>query len=143
MNLSLCMKNNNCKTCKDRLTCDGNPKYHEKVTIDYKFKNINEYVNECRTNYHMANNTKQKETTLAALEFAKLPKIEKFPIELTFKWHIKNKLCDLDGRLPKNIIDGLVRSMRIPDDNVKYIQRIVHEYISDDKDYVEVVINEL
>lgn len=143
MNLSNCMKNNNCKTCVDRLTCDGIPKYHEKVIINHKFKNINQYVNECRTNYHIANKTKQEETTLAALEFAKIPKVEKYPISLTFKWHMKNKISDLDGRLAKNIIDGLVRSKRIVDDNVKYIQRIVHEYISDDKDYVEVVINEL
>lgn len=143
MNLSNCMKNNNCKTCSDRLTCDGNIKYHEKVIIDYKFESINEYVNECRANYHEANTTKQKETTLAALAFSKIPKIEKYPIELIFKWHIKNIQSDLDGRLPKNIIDGLVRSKRIIDDNVKYIQRIIHEYISDTKDYVEIEIKEI
>lgn len=143
MNLSKCMKNNNCKTCEDRLTCDGNIKYHEKVILDYKFESINDYIDECRTGYRVANNTKQKETNLAALMFAKIPKIEKYPIELIFKWHIKNKQSDLDGRLPKNIIDGLVRSTRIPDDNVKYIQRIIHEYISDTKDYVEVEVEEL
>lgn len=143
MNLSKCMKNNNCKTCEDRLICDGIPKYHESVIIDYKFESINNYINACRTNYHIANSIKQKETGLAALEFAKLPKVEKFPIKIKFKWHIKNKQCDLDGRLAKNIIDGLVKSKRIPDDNVKYIQKIVHEYISDDKDYVEVVIDEI
>jgi hypothetical protein len=80
---------------------------------------------------------------LSALQFAKIPKITKFPIEITFKWHMKSKTADLDGRIPKNIIDGLVRSKRIPDDNVKYITRIIHEYVGDTKDYVEVEIKEM
>lgn len=114
-----------------------------KITINNKFKSLNQYINECRTNYHIANQTKQQETMLSALAFTRIPKIDKFPIELIFKWHIKNKQSDLDGRLPKNIIDGLVRSKRIPDDNVKYIQKITHEYIGDTQDYVEVEIKEM
>ena len=112
-----------------------------KVIIDYKFESLNSYINQCRTNYYIANKTKQKETLLSALEFTKIPKIEKYPIELIFKWHMKSKICDLDGRFPKNIIDGLVKAKKIPDDNVKYIQKITHEYISDTKDYVEVIID--
>lgn len=114
-----------------------------KVVIDYKFDSINEYINKCRTNVYIANKIKQKETMLSAIEFSKIPKIERYPIELIFKWHMKSKIADLDGRLPKNIIDGLVKSKRIPDDNVKYIQRITHEYVSDDKDYVEIEIKEM
>lgn len=113
------------------------------MMINYKFSSINQYINECRTNYHIANKTKQKETMLSAMMFTKIPKITKYPIELIFKWHMKSKTADLDGRIPKNIIDGLVRSKRIPDDNVKYIQRIIHEYVGDTKDYVEVEIEEM
>lgn len=142
MNTKRCMKGL-CKTCPDNLTCTGKEKYHEKVIIDYKFESINNYINACRTNYYFANKIKQKETTISALEFTKIPKIENYPIKIKFKWHIKNKQCDLDGRLAKNIIDGLVRSKRIKDDNVQYIQKIVHEYISDNKDYVEVEIEEI
>jgi Holliday junction resolvase RusA-like endonuclease len=114
-----------------------------KIIINYKFTSINQYINECRTNYHIANKTKQKETMLSAIAFTKIPKITKYPIEIKFKWHMKSKTADLDGRIPKNIIDGLVRSKRIPDDNVKYIQRIIHEYVGDTKDYVEVEIEEM
>lgn len=114
-----------------------------KITINYKFTSINQYINECRTNYYVANKTKQKETMLSALMFTKIPKITKFPIELTFKWHMKSKTADLDGRIPKNIIDGLVKSKRIPDDNVKYIQKITHIYIEDKKDFVEVEIRSI
>ena len=66
-----------------------------KILLNYKFKNINEYVNECRTNYYVANKTKQKETMLSALAFSKIPPIKDYPIELIFYWHIKNKQCDL------------------------------------------------
>lgn len=114
-----------------------------KVIIDYKFESLNNYINQCRTNYHIANKTKQKETMLSMIMFNRIPKITKFPIELTFYWHMKSKTADLDGRLPKNIIDGLVRSKRIPDDNVKYIQCITHKYIEDKKDYVEIEIKEM
>lgn len=114
-----------------------------KVIIDHKYESLNNYINECRTNYHIANKTKQQETMLSALMFTKIPKIDKFPIELIFNWHMKSKIADLDGRLPKNIIDGLVKAKRIPDDNVKYIQRITHNYIGDTKDYVEVEIRSI
>ena len=114
-----------------------------RVILNHKFKSMNEYINECRTNYYVANKTKQQETMLSALVFSKIPPIKKFPIELIFYWHIKTKTSDLDGKLPKNIIDGLVRSKRIPDDNVKYIQKITHQYIGDNKDYVEVEIKEM
>jgi len=113
------------------------------LTIKYKFESINSYINKCRTNYHIANKLKQKETELSALAFSKIPVIKKFPIKLTFYWHMKSKVADLDGRLPKNIIDGLVRSKRIPDDNVKYIQEIVHKYIEDKEDYVVIELEEL
>lgn len=114
-----------------------------KITINHKFKSLNEYINECRTNYHIANKTKQQETMLSALMFTKIPKITKFPIELTFKWHMKSKTADIDNRIAKSIIDGFVRSKKIPDDNIKYITRIVHEYIGDTKDYVEVEIRSI
>ena len=142
METKRCMKGL-CKTCPEINTCTGQAKYHVTIKIDYKFESINNYINACRTNYHIANKIKQKETQLSALEFTKIPKIEKYPIAIKFKWHMKSKTADLDGRLAKNIIDGLVRSKRIEDDNVKFIQKIVHEYISDDKDYVEVEIKEL
>lgn len=114
-----------------------------KITIKYKFESMNNYIGKCRNNYHIANKVKQEETNLAMLAFAKIPKIEKFPIQLTFNWYMKSKVADLDGRFGKNIIDGLVRAKKIPDDNVKYIQRIVHNYKESKEDYVEVEISEL
>ena len=113
-----------------------------KVIIDYKFENLNTYINRCRTNYYLANKIKQKETEISRYEFSKIPKITNYPIELIFTWHIKNKLSDLDGKFPKNIIDGLVKAEKIQDDNVKYIQKITHIYQEDTKDFVEIEIKE-
>lgn len=114
-----------------------------KITIKYKFESMNSYIGKCRTNYHIANSIKQKETNLAMLSFSSIPKIDKFPIQITFNWYMKSKIADLDGRFGKNIIDGLVRAKKIPDDNVKYIQRIVHNYKESKEDYVEVDIQQL
>lgn len=111
-----------------------------KITIKYKYDSLNNYINKCRTNYHVANNIKQKETELSALAFSKIKAITNYPIRLTFYWHMKSKVADLDGRLAKNIIDGLVRAKKIPDDNVKFIQEIRHVYVEDKEDYVEVEI---
>lgn len=114
-----------------------------KITIDYKFENINTYINKCRTNYFVANKIKQQETELSKYAFMKIPKIKEYPIELIFTWHIKTKTSDLDGKLPKNIIDGLVRAGKIVDDNVKYIQKITHIYKEDKKEFVEIEIKEI
>lgn len=114
-----------------------------KIVINNKYKSFNEYINECRRNYYLANQTKQKETMLSALAFVQMKPIKKFPVELIFYWHMKSKTADLDGRIPKNIIDGLVRSKRIPDDNIKFIQKITHIYVPDKKDFVEVEIREM
>lgn len=55
---------------------------------------------------------------------------------------MKSKIADLDGRFPKNIIDGLVKAKKILDDNVKYIDKITHIYVEDKHDFVEIEINE-
>lgn len=114
-----------------------------KVIIDYKFDNINTYIGKCRANYYYANKTKQRETEISKYAFNKIPKITTYPIELVFTWHIKTKTSDLDGKMPKNIIDGLVRAGKIIDDNVKYIQKITHIYSEDKKEYVEIEIKAL
>ena len=111
------------------------------MKINYKFESLNNYINKCRSNPYYANTVKQKETKLSQVAFKGI-KVNSYPITLIFKWHMKSKIADLDGRLPKNIIDGMVKAGTIVDDNVKYIKKIVHEYIPDIEDYVEVDIIE-
>lgn len=111
------------------------------MKINYKFESLNNYINKCRSNPYYANNVKQKETKVSQMAFRGI-KVNNYPITLIFKWHMKSKIADLDGRLPKNIIDGMVKSGAIVDDNVKYIKKIVHEYIPSTEDSVEVEIIE-
>ena len=113
-----------------------------KVLLDYKFTNLNTYINACRTNKFQANKIKQQETEYARLMFRNIPVYEP-PIELIFTWHIKSVIADIDNCIPKAIIDGLVKAKKIPDDNVKYIRKITHIYQKDTKDFVEVEIKEM
>lgn len=107
------------------------------MVIDYKFENLNSIINKSRSNPYYANKVKQKETEIARLHFVN-KKLTSFPITIHFKWHMKSKIADLDNMLPKSILDGMVKAGTIPNDNVKYIQKITHEYVQDDKDYVEI-----
>lgn len=107
------------------------------MVIDYKFENLNSIINKSRANPRYANKVKQKETEIARLHFVG-KKITSFPLTIKFKWHMKSKIADLDNMLPKSILDGMVKAGTIPNDNVKYIQKIIHEYVQDDKDYVEI-----
>lgn len=107
------------------------------MVIRYKFESLNNYINKCRSNPYYANKTKQEETELSKLHFVG-KKITNYPLTVVFKWHMKSKIADLDGRFAKNIIDGMVKAGTIPNDNVKYIQKIVHEYVEDKEDYVEI-----
>lgn len=107
------------------------------MIIKYKFENLNEIINKCRSNPYYANQVKQKETEIARLHFIG-KKINHFPLTVIFKWHMKSKIADLDNKLEKSILDGMVKAGTIPNDNVKYIQKIVHEYVEDKEDYVEI-----
>lgn len=107
------------------------------MIIKYKFENLNEIINKCRSNPYYANQVKQKETEIARLHFIG-KKINHFPLTVVFKWHMKSKIADLDNKLEKSILDGMVKAGTIPNDNVKYIQKIVHEYVEDKEDYVEI-----
>ena len=111
------------------------------MIIKYKFESLNNYINKCRTNPYYANKIKQEETEVARLHFLG-KKVKNYPITIVFKWQMKSKIADLVGRLCKNVLDGMVRAGTILDDNVKYISKIVHEYVPSNEDFVEVNIYE-
>lgn len=113
-----------------------------KLTIDYKFINLNETINYSRRNKYLANRTKKEEMEVVRLSTKVMKKITNYPVEIKFIWHIKNINSDLDNKLEKNILDGLVLANKLENDSLKYINKITHEYIKDTKDYVEVYIEE-
>lgn len=113
-----------------------------RVVLDYKFASLNDIINVSRTNRFMANKLKKDEMEVVRYSTIGIPAIENYPVEIVFLWHIKNINSDLDGRVEKNILDGLVNVGILKNDSLKYISKITHEYIKDTKDYVEVYIEE-
>lgn len=113
-----------------------------KIVIDYRFLNLNETINISRRNVYMANNSKKKEMEVVRMSTIGIKKVENYPIEIVFLWHIKNINSDIDNKIPKNIIDSLVNTGILKGDSLKYISKITHTYTLDKKDFVEVLIEE-
>lgn len=115
-----------------------------KITIDYKFVSLNEYIQAERGNKFAAANIKSKETK-AVEYYAVGMKWLKFPCKVIFTWHLSNKRKDLDNTsfARKFILDGLVKAEVIPDDNLKHIQGLEDRIIFDERDYVEVEFEEM
>ena len=93
------------------------------VEIPIKVPSLNEFINACRTNYHKANKMKHDVQEEIAKYISHLPKMKK-PIWIDFLWTEKNSRRDYDnissaGR--KFILDALVSSGKLPDDNRKYV----------------------
>lgn len=114
-----------------------------KFIIDYKLDNWNDTINKCRYNKYSANSHKKKEMNIIGEMIQGLPKIEKYPIEMIFTWHIKSVNSDLDNKSVKNILDEMQRVGILENDNIKHIKKITHVAIKDSNDWVEVEIKEI
>ena len=86
-----------------------------------------------------------KETALAYIKNQCKKKFEK--IQIGFAWHIKNKRRDPDNirSADKYVLDALVQSEVIPDDNLKHIVGFLGDIfiLNKDCDKVEVFIKEI
>jgi Holliday junction resolvase RusA-like endonuclease len=108
-----------------------------------KLSNWNDIISQCRTNKYSANNHKQKEMRDISWFIKKIPPIKKYPIEITFKWHIKNSRADLDNKSCKSILDCMQNLGILENDNAKHINAIHHYAILDTEEYIEMEINEI
>ena len=79
-----------------------------KLYIDYDFPNWNEYINLERKNKYAANHLKQKEKKIVECYADNQRYDGKYPIEIVFKVHFKNRRKDLDNTRIKGLLDGLV-----------------------------------
>jgi len=114
-----------------------------KLYFNYDFINWNEYIDIERSNKFKANKVKQKEKEYIRLATIGKHYIGTYPIELIIKPHFKDHRKDLDNTRIKGLIDGLVTAGVLKNDNLNCIQKIVYEPIFDNKDGIEVEINEL
>lgn len=143
MDWNKCMKNGNCKNCKEKSCELETLKYHEHIIIDYKLDNWNDTINKCRSNYNYANKQKKKEMDIVRYHLLGIKQIKRYPIKITCVWHIKNSNSDLDNKSLKSVLDQMQLSGILENDNVKHIQEITYKYLKDNKDYLEMYIDEI
>lgn len=113
-----------------------------KLFIKYMPPGWNEYIDLERGNKYKANNLKQKEKQIIGF-LTKGKRYEgNYPVEVVFKPHFKDRRRDLDNTRVKGILDGLVASKVIKNDNLRHINKIVIEPIFDDIEGIEIEIKE-
>lgn len=105
-----------------------------------KLSSWNEIINQNRVNKYCANSHKQQEMKDISWFIRQIPKIEKYPIELIFTWHIKNSRKDLDNMSIKSLLDCMQNLGILENDNINHITAIHHYAVKDKEEYVEMEI---
>ena len=111
-----------------------------KIEFDYKFINLNDMINLSRGNKYWANTHKKQEMELVKLNTLKIPKITEYPVKIDVIWHVKSKNFDLDNKIIKNILDGLVNAKILKNDNYNCVNEITYKAIVDGTEKVELII---
>ena len=114
-----------------------------KLFIKYMPPNWNEYIDLERKNLYAANNLKQTEKRIVRYSTVGKQYEGKYPIEITFKPHFKDRRQDLDNTRIKGLLDGLVACKVLKNDNLKHIQKIILEPVFDDIEGIEIEIKEI
>ncbi len=93
-----------------------------KVEINMKLPSLNEYVNVCRENRFKASKFKKNLEEDIMMFTNRLPRFEN-PVKIHFHWIEGNKRRDLDNICfaKKFILDALVKSGKLQDDNRKIV----------------------
>ena len=112
-----------------------------KVVIPLRLDNWNDIIRECRANKYSANSHKKAEMRDISWFVRQIPKIDKYPIKMVFKWHIKNVRADLDNKSVKSILDCMQNLGILENDNIGHINKITHIAIKDTTEYVEMEID--
>ena len=111
-----------------------------RIIINYIPPNWNDYINKERSSYYIANKIKQEEKKIVALSTIGKKYNGKYPVEITFKPHFKDRRQDLDNFRYKGILDGLVTAGVLKNDNLKCIKKISLEAVVDGESYIDIEI---
>lgn len=114
-----------------------------KLVIDYMPPNWNDYINSERANKYKASKLKKDEKELIYFLTRGKQYKGKYPVEIVLKPHYSAYRQDLDNFRYKGILDGLVYSGVLKNDNLKHIQKITIEPIFDEAEKVEIEIKEI
>lgn len=113
-----------------------------KIIINYKLYSWNEIIGHNRCNKYIGASKKKKEMELIKYFLIGKPKIKKYPIKLNCIWHIKNINSDLDNKSLKSVLDAMQEIGILENDNMKHINEITYKAVKDNKDYLELEIEE-
>lgn len=112
-----------------------------KIELEYDFENLNEMIRLSRGNRYGANNQKKNEMYFVKMSTLKVPKIEEYPVKIEAIWHVKNRCFDLDNKVLKNVLDGLVNARILKNDNYNCINEITYKAIVDGEQKLELLID--
>ena len=114
-----------------------------KVEINMKLPSLNEYVNVCRTNRFKASKFKKNLEDDIMMFTNRLPRFEN-PVKIHFHWIEGNKRRDLDNICfaKKFILDALVKSGKLQDDNRKCVTAFTDTFEYGDETKVILEIEE-
>lgn len=111
-------------------------------TISHRLPRLNEYIRHERSNRYLAARIKKNYTEVCYHYIPNL-RLDK-PVVITYIWAVKNLANDL-GNVSfgnKFIEDAMTAKGFLPDDNLKWIKRITHEFIQAEKEEVTVIVTE-
>lgn len=112
------------------------------ITIKGRLVSLNEYINAERRNRFMAAKLKKEAQEMVSWQIKSMPVIQEASF-FHFEWHIPNKKRDPDnissyGR--KVILDAMVKSGKLENDNLKWVKGFTDTFVVSDEDKVVVTI---
>lgn len=113
-------------------------------TIKMKLPSLNEYINLCRTNKYKAAKYKADIENDIAIFLRYMPRYEN-PIKINFHWVEGNKRRDYDNIAfaKKFILDAMVKTGRLKDDNRKCVTAFTDNFYYSDETKVILEIEEV
>lgn len=102
------------------------------ANIPIKLPGLNEYTAKNRANRHVGAKLKKDTENSIIPHLKSLPKFTT-PVRISFVWYEENKRRDLDNIAfaKKFILDALVKSGRLINDNQKYVQGFEDKFVYD------------
>lgn len=115
----------------------------QRYEIEVKLPSLNDYIKWCRSNKYYANKKKQEIEQQIAYYISKMP-IYKNPIKINFIWVEDSKRRDLDNICfaKKFILDSMVKSGKLKDDNRKYVYAFTDNFRYENESKVILEIEE-
>lgn len=115
-----------------------------RIYIGYDFPNWNQYINIERANKYAGASLKKKETAIVKRSTLNKKYEGKYPVKITFYKYFKDKRQDLDNVRVKGIIDGLVKSGVIKNDNLNCVAEIrIIPIFHKERKGIEILIEEV